>query len=168
MTPAANQWYVEFDGLSYGPFTYAQMQGFVNEGRIVASSLITPDPGRGYFQASAFPVFLHWLSAQQEMQHLQQAQAANTQPLYAAVQAHQQEAQSLHMAVGQSYTPAPTQEQMRAPALSVFLIMAEIRSAQAMPFFTNSATVRDGATHWRYSLACQRHNHSRGFARGSE
>lgn len=137
MTPAPNQWYVEFDGLSYGPFTYAQMQGFVNEGRVVATSQITPDPARGYFQASAFPVFLHWLSARQEMQHMQdmqQAQAANTQPLYAAVQAQRQEAQSVHMAVGQSYTPSPTPEQMRAPALSVFLIMAEIRSAQAMPF----------------------------------
>lgn len=152
MTPAPNQWHVEFDGLSYGPFTYAQMQGFVNEERVVASSLITPDPSRGYFQASAFPVFLNWLSARQEMQYVQQSQqeAAYAQQDYVEPQQQQlQQAGSVHMsagqmsaghmsgghmAVGQNYTPNPTAQQMRAPALSVFLIMAEIRSAQAMPF----------------------------------
>lgn len=140
MTPAPNQWYVEFDGLSYGPFTYAQMQGFVNEERIVASSLITPDPARGYFQASAFPVFLNWLSARQEMQYIQQSQhdAAYAQGDYTQQGENQaqtlQQAGSVNMAVGQNYTPHPTPQQMRAPAMSVFLIMAEIRSAQAMPF----------------------------------
>lgn len=145
MSPAPNQWYVEFDGLSYGPFSYAQMQSFVNEGRVLSSSLITQDPQRGFYHASAFPVFLQWLSSRQEMEqlHLFQQQQSNgaQQPHYAQSQlqaqsqpAHTQQAQNVQVAVGQSYTPAPTLAQMRAPELSVFLIMAEIRSSQAMPF----------------------------------
>lgn len=179
MNQAPNQWYVQFDGQSYGPFTYAQMQGFVNEGRVVSDSLITSDLSRGFYQASGFPAFLHWLSTSQSIQQMNpvqqpayaqnqyqvqthyqpqtqhQEQVQYQDPYQAHYQAHSQamgQAQAVNMAMGQSYTPAPSEAQMQAPAMSVFLVMAEIRSEQAMPFLaklqTYGAAQRIGDTVW--------------------
>ena len=152
MTPVADQWYVQFNGQPYGPFTYGQMQEFVAEERVIAASLITPDPTRGYFQAIAFPVFAQWLSAKTPSQAVQSqstyTQPAQVQPAIQAPQtqsaATQQDVLQLQetsrigtvqqvqaVAVGQDHhAPQP----YVSPSLSVYLVMAEIRSGQDMRF----------------------------------
>ena len=144
MTPMPDQWYVQFDGLSYGTYAHVQMQGFVEEGRIIGSSLITPDPSRGYFEASAFPIYNQWLA---HSQHL--AQQNMMQPIMGQTDHMQvRQEQPAPIAVGQSYSPVARQE--LAP--TVLVVMAEIRSAQGMPFLqalqTHGTAQRIGDTVW--------------------
>ena len=141
MTPIPEQWYVQFDGRPYGPFSHGQMQGFVTEGRVIQTSLITPDPTRGYFQAAAFPLFLQW--------QMTARQAPAIQPVMGHTQEMRvQQYQPAPMAVGQSYQPGAIAE----PAPAVLLVMAEIRSAQGMPFLqalqTHGTAQRIGDTVW--------------------
>ena len=104
-------WHVQFAEQVYGPYGTAQMQAFVAEGRIIDTSLITHDQSRGFFRASAYPIFAEWVQ-----------QAQPVQPVY--------QEQPMQLAVGQSHpVSAPA-----AHTLSVFLVMAEIRSGQAMRF----------------------------------
>lgn len=144
MTPVPDQWYVQFDGLSYGPFSHAQMQGFVGEGRVVANSLISPDPARGYFQASAFPIYNQWTAAQRDtpQPEIMLPTAGQTQQM--SVTQHE----PVQYAMGQSQQPATLQ----APSPTVLLVMAEIRSAQGMPFLqalqTHGPAQRIGDTVW--------------------
>lgn len=141
MSPVPEQWYVQFDGLAYGPYSHGQMQGFVSEGRVIAGSLITLDPSRGYFQASAFPIFLQWQSAAHNMGHMQ--------PVVGQTQEMQvQQQQPAPVAVGQSYQPHRQQD----PTPAVLLVMAEIRSSQGMPFLqalqAHGTAQRIGDTVW--------------------
>ncbi len=126
MTPVPDQWYVQFDGLTYGPYAHGQMQGFVAERRIIETSLITPDPSRGYFQASAFPIFEQWVNGA-----ARQAQDPQMQPVIGQTQHMQvRETQPIPVAMGQAFHGSTLQ----APSPTVLLVMAEIRSAQGMPF----------------------------------
>ncbi len=86
------------------------MRGFVQEGRVIAGSLITHDLTRGFFRASAYPVFSEWSAAAQPAAVAEQSQ--------------------VQVAVGQTHSPSYIQ----ASSPSVFVIMAEIRSNQAMLF----------------------------------
>lgn len=144
MTPVPDQWYVQFDGLSYGPFTHGQMQEFVSEGRVISDSLITPDPSRGYFQAQAFPIFTQWTNAAQTAPQQMIAQPVTGQTPQMQVRAEQ----PVPVAMGQSYSNATLQ----APSPTVLLVMAEIRSAQGMPFLqtlqTHGPAQRIGDTVW--------------------
>ncbi len=131
---------MQFDGLSYGPFSHAQMQSFVAEGRVVAESLITLDQSRGYYQAGAFPAFSQWYAA---------AQQPAMQPVIGQTQhMHVEQVQSAPMAVGQTYQPSYTPE----PAQTVLVVMAEIRSHQGMPFLqalqSHGPAQRIGDTVW--------------------
>jgi hypothetical protein len=85
-----NQWYVQVNGQSYGPYSIAQMISYIGEGRIIASSLISQDPSQGFGLAVGFPVFSGQLAPYASPQILQQAhsqnqltQPPNTQPLNA-------------------------------------------------------------------------------------
>lgn len=140
MTPNTEHWFVEYDGLSYGPYSSGQMQAFVIEGRVIQTSLITPDPSRGFFQAGAFPVFAQWAASA----------AYNTiQPVVGQTEQMQvRQSQPMPIAVGQTYNGAVLQE----PSATVLLVMAEIRSAQGMPFLTalqaHGTAQRIGDTVW--------------------
>ena len=136
MNTVAPHWYVRFDDQQYGPFQSAQMQAFVAEGRVIASSLITPDPNRGFFEASAFPAFAQWQGL-----HVNQQHASVTMPV----------------AVGQSHYSQPDraiQQPSTNPSKqeAVLLVMAEIQSGQDMPFLTALQTAgsaqRIGDTVW--------------------
>lgn len=141
MTPMPEQWYVQFDGLAYGPYAHGQMQAFVSEGRVIETSLITPDPSRGYFQAADFPVFVHWQNGTQQAAIMQPV-VGQTQEMYV------QQEEPVPMAVGQIYQP----ELIAEPAPAVLLVMAEIRSSQGMPFLqtlqTHGTAQRIGDTVW--------------------
>lgn len=144
MTPMPDQWYVQFDGLSYGPYSHGQMQSFVGEGRVIGSSLISPDPTRGFFEASAFPIYGQWAGQAQQL-----AQQTHMQPIMGQtghMQVNHQEPVS--MAVGHPYATA----ELQAPVPTVLLVMAEIRSAQGMPFLqtlqTHGTAQRIGDTVW--------------------
>lgn len=153
MTPIPDQWYIQFDGQMYGPFPHAQMQDFVIEGRVIAESLITTDPARGFFQASAFPVFGQWLQ-ERERQQFGQQQALQLQN---QVQS-QAQAGALTLtekiAVGQSHQPQA--HQMASPR--VFMVMAEIRSGNDMRFLralqAHGVAQRIGDTVWLLRATC--------------
>ncbi|PHR55420.1 MAG: hypothetical protein COA43_15445 [Robiginitomaculum sp.] len=54
------QWYVQVQNQAYGPYSDAQMQSFVAEGRITEGSFISNAPEQGYFNAVAYDVFKIW------------------------------------------------------------------------------------------------------------
>ncbi len=126
---SSHSWHVHFSGQTYGPYSSTQMQAFVEEGRVVETSLITHQLDRGFYRASAYPVFKTWSEANAQSQPVEQASA-------------------MKVAVGQSHKAAPLQS--RGPA--VFLIMAEIRSGQTMRFLqtlqSHGKAQRIGDTVW--------------------
>jgi len=93
-------WYVEVSGQVYGPYGEAHITSFIQEGRIVAGSMISQQADSGFSQAQNFEYFRHVKASVA-------TQSAGTQ-----------------------YTSAP----QSAPVSSVFLIMAEINSDNAMQF----------------------------------
>ncbi len=61
-------WYVYVESQSYGPYSDDQMRGFVAEGRITPSSLISNAPQSGFFGATEFDAYNLWThQAQQDM-----------------------------------------------------------------------------------------------------
>ena len=129
MSAPVINWYVQYSGQNYGPYSNAQMQQFVAECRVIATSIITHDVSRGFFRASAYPIVSQWINERENA-----AQLAN--------------AGQMQIAVGQSH------EQNAQPARknSVFLIMAEIRSGEAMRFLQtlqiHGTAQRIGDTVW--------------------
>ncbi len=126
---SSHSWHVHFSGQTYGPYSSDQMRAFVEEGRVIETSLITHNLERGFYRASAYPVFNSW-KAQETIQIAQEAK------------------QSVQMAVGQSHQAQPLESM--GPA--VFLIMAEIRSGQSMRFLqklqSHGQAQRIGDTVW--------------------
>ncbi len=53
-------WYVYAQNQAYGPYSDAQMQAFVVEGRVNAASLIANTPESGYFAASEYEAYGLW------------------------------------------------------------------------------------------------------------
>lgn len=115
MQTAQNQWYVQVSGQSYGPYSVDQMRGFIAEGRVIATSLISQDMEQGFAMAAAFPAFSPML-----------APTATPRPL------------TLDTPVSQAAQHPQHQPQQSQPAASksvtVYLVMAEIRSDAAMGF----------------------------------
>lgn len=96
---ASNPWYVEVGGQAYGPYTLAQMHGFVTEGRIIAESHIARDIRGPFAYAASFPTFAPQLApasavAQMQIQTQNRAQAvqAQNEPYRAQTQANQSHA----------------------------------------------------------------------------
>lgn len=125
MAQSQNQWFVQVGGQSYGPYSLEQMQGFMAEGRVIASSLVSQDAVQGFAMAAAFPAFGQLLAPASAQPASQPPAAQPAAPAPALQPAPTQ--------------PAPTQTSPipAAPergALTVFVIMAEIRSDNAMQF----------------------------------
>lgn len=128
-----NQWYVQVNGQSYGPYSMAQMIAFIGEGRVIAGSLISQDAAQGFAMAAGFPAFAGQLAPYASPQVLQQAHAQHTAS--AALQTPQ---------ARETVTPQPLQPaQVTTPQTpkpqvtekpSVFLVMAEISSENGMRF----------------------------------
>lgn len=160
-TPA---WHVQMNGQVYGPYTTETMEAFAKEGRLIGSSMITPDPTRGYFAAERFPIFTQWVGGEHESEsqpapvqetqpsqpiqtyeapNLVQAQPAPVSQPYQRLAAISNPAQPAENFASSYEQPAQAQIQMRTQTQSVpqsqhkttvFLVMAEIRSGQTMGF----------------------------------
>jgi len=52
-----DNWYVKVQGQDYGPYSTVQMQDFITEGRIIASSFVSMSPNRPFRPASEFSAF---------------------------------------------------------------------------------------------------------------
>jgi GYF domain 2 len=59
-------WYVNVENKSYGPYSDDQMRGFVAEGRITTSSLISNAPQSGFYGATEFDDFNVWSGEAQQ------------------------------------------------------------------------------------------------------
>ncbi|WP_233245753.1 DUF4339 domain-containing protein [Marinicauda salina] len=53
-------WYVKVEGRVYGPYTPAQMQAFVGEGRVAAHSHVSENRETGFREASSVEQFSEW------------------------------------------------------------------------------------------------------------
>lgn len=114
MQTTQNHWYVQVSGQAYGPYSVEQMRGFITEGRVIAGSLISQDAVQGFAMAAAFPAFAPLLAPR------------STAPL---------QVQPLQLQPQEQIQPQNIQHQpAQSKTVTVFLIMAEIRSDQAMPF----------------------------------
>jgi len=151
-------WYVNVENQSYGPYSDDQMRGFVSEGRITTSSLISNNSQTGFYGAAEYDDFNLWSSEiQQDMlmpliaAGAGAVQATTTQ--YAPIQpaqkqqVQQQRAQSYQVQQYEQPQAIQATRQVQAasgqpetqPAVQdakscVFLIMAEIRSRGKMAF----------------------------------
>lgn len=138
MQSAQNTWYVQVNGQAYGPYDAAQMKAFVAEGRVTETSIISQTAAHGYAQAGQFQSFAAWSG--QDMQAQQPVpQAQILRPMSnvgGGVLARQmQPASYAPQAIAPN--PAPVQQLQIAPqavANTVFVVMAEIRSANGMQF----------------------------------
>ena len=82
----SENWFVQVNGQVYGPYTPAQMQGFVSEGRVNNQSILSQNPAQGYAQAAQFQSFLQWSG---QLAYLHQPQTQQTQPLQNQAQQNQ-------------------------------------------------------------------------------
>lgn len=113
-----NLWYVLVDNQSYGPYSNADMVSFVDESRIIASSLISNHPQNGFLPASQYQAFQHWINAALSVQTHQ------TQPALAPSQTPQ---------YNQVVQDEP-QSQHSIKKDNLFLVMAEIDPQTGMNF----------------------------------
>lgn len=146
-------WYVQVENQAYGPYSDAQMQSFVSEGRVGESSLISNAPESGFFNAIAYDVFKLWAGTGQPMavgaetQMYQQPTPYALQPSHAQAQSYAptpvDTAPNPYSPIPEPVTPiapipsygTPASQQIDAAAhTNVFLVMAEIRSEGAMGF----------------------------------
>lgn len=58
-------WRIEVDGVDYGPYTFGQMQAFVGEDRLVATSRVATIRERRFRQARTHDALSHLFPAQQ-------------------------------------------------------------------------------------------------------
>lgn len=112
MQTTQNHWYVQVSDQAYGPYSMDQMRGFITEGRVIAGSLISQDAVQGFAMAAAFPAFAPLLAPR------------TAAPLQA------QQPQPLQLQSQEQIQP----QNIEPKSVTVFLVMAEIRSDQAMPF----------------------------------
>ncbi|MEE2567078.1 DUF4339 domain-containing protein [Hyphobacterium marinum] len=54
-------WFVKVDGRVYGPYTQAQMRGFIQEGRVAAHSLVSIERDGGWKPALEVEILRGWL-----------------------------------------------------------------------------------------------------------
>lgn len=135
-------WYVGVNGQSYGPYTDQQMQGFAAEGRITATSLISQNASAGFAPAGQLPAFQNWIQPARPIAAVQAAPQPVLRPITApqsGVLARQIQPQYSPQPIAPrpQPAPAPIAEPVAAPqnaANTVFVVMAEIRSANGMDF----------------------------------
>lgn len=160
MAENLQNWFVLVEQQTFGPYSTAQMEGFVREGRIIGESVITHNLDQGFYRASAYPIYAKW---QAETQKAPIATATVTQI------GQQQLGHSMQVAVGQTHTQPNNPYEIQHVDIhanqtrtsnspqtqlkpSVFLIMAEIQSGQAMRFLQRLQTLgtaqRIGDTVW--------------------
>lgn len=135
-----NMWYVAVNSQSYGPYTEEQMRAFAAEGRVTAHSYIRQNSMDKFISAGQHPAFQGW---SKPIAHEVQNQA-HTRPAAAVlrpVSAPQTGilARQLQPAAHtpQMLAPNPTPQPLTGPqkvANTVFIVMAEIRSANGMAF----------------------------------
>ncbi len=134
------QWYVQVQNQAYGPYHDLQMQGFVSEGRVSETSLISNTPENGFFQAVAYDIFKIWAGTGQAL-------AVGDTHGYQQTTPHTQHHPAVHTQTPKSYIPETVSDPVHAnmhasphatkgmkEQTSVFLVMAEIRSEGAMGF----------------------------------
>ena len=147
-------WYVFVENQSYGPYSDDQMRGFVAEGRISNSSLISNTPQSGFFSATEFDAYNLWSGdAQQNMlSSVAAAGAVSVQATtanYAPIQPIQK--QPVQPQYEQAQAPQSTPA-VHSNKSCVFLVMAEIRSGGEMAFLQTlrgfGQTQRVGDTVW--------------------
>lgn len=115
MSNVHNAWYVQIEGQVYGPYSHDLMTEYVNEGRVIETSLITAEPSHGFVEAKRYPQFAEWKTTRVQ----QPAQIAAGAELYTP----------------QISTAAPiTAQTPNTSHPKAFTIMAEIRSGQTMGF----------------------------------
>jgi len=142
MQSVQDTWYVQVGGQAYGPYSAAQMQGFVAEGRVNAQSVISQTPAQGYALATEFSAFAQW-SGQQEQRQEPAPQAQVLRPMSnvgGGVLARQMQPSS-YAPQAVAPNPAPVQQTQVTPqavqqpaANTVIFVMAEIRSGNGMLF----------------------------------
>jgi len=114
-------WYVQIQNQTYGPYSEAQMQGFVSEGRVNEHSLISNTPADGFFAAVGYDVFSLW--------------AGTGQVAVGGGSAYQYAPQTTQTTtVPEAVSPVSAPVNTPNAQSSVFMIMAEIRSEGAMAF----------------------------------
>jgi len=151
-------WYVFVENQSYGPYSDDQMRGFVAEGRISNSSLISNTPQSGFFSATEFDAYNLWSGeAQQNMlSSVAAAGAVSVQATtanYAPIQPIQPiQKQPVQQQYEQSQRAPQSTPAVHSNKSCVFLVMAEIRSSGEMAFLQTlrsfGQTQRVGDTVW--------------------
>jgi len=129
MLATQNHWYVQVSDQAYGPYSIEQMRHFIDEGRVISSSLISQDMVQGFAMAAAFPAFAPLLAhapASTQASYVATKTSVTSQPL------QQTKQQSPSESIQQQ--ALDTQRPVKKEAVSVFLVMAEIRSRNAMQF----------------------------------
>ncbi len=153
-------WYVKVHNQAYGPYSDAQMQAFVVEGRVNDTSLISNAPQSGFFPACEYEAYGLWSGT------ISPQIAVNAAPQYAPIQqaSPQSTAQPVTKPVVQPAEPpnaqtqpvypthklSPYQSPYQAPndqtpagqpsaptpgtSSAIYLIMAEIRSNGEIAF----------------------------------
>ena len=78
-TQAQRQWFIQVDGLAYGPFDDKTLWDYMLEGRVSAQSLISQTANTGFRPVSADPGLMNWLAQATEQPAASQA-IEETQP----------------------------------------------------------------------------------------
>jgi len=162
-----NMWYVQVNGQTYGPYPDSQMKSFVAEGRVNAQSIISQNQVEGFTYAAQFQSFLGWSAQPTQPQQTPTVPSQVLRPISSTnggVLARQiQPSDQPQQAMASAPTPQPQyqpQPQIRpqaiaqtpAVATTVFMVMAEIRSANGMQFLqalqTQGTAQRIGDAVW--------------------
>ena len=119
-------WFVLVGEQSYGPFTSDIMIGFVEEKRIVASSLMSIHPQQGYRPAADYPVFKQWIHASNpQPTHF----APNPSSIQRPTPSEAMSAQTLHPQI--THVQVSSKEQQGE---TIYIVMAEINPKTGMNF----------------------------------
>ncbi len=159
-----DSWYVQVNGQAYGPYTGGQMRDFVAEGRVNTQSMISQSAGQDYAFAGNFQSFTVWSGQQtQTAQQVQTQQSTQQSQVLRPVSASRggvlarQIAPAGYSPQAVAPSPAPNPAPNLAPVsqpaqLTVFMVMAEIRSGNGMQFLqtlqTQGAAQRIGDAVW--------------------
>ena len=168
------QWFAQVSGQVYGPFSDAQMQGFVSEGRVNGQSLVSNSPHDGFFPAIGYDIYSFWIGSEQIVEkQAVSGQAVSAHPV--TPQASPRAAQvynGLNSTAQSEPTPYPADPQAHTQlrgqtraesqvhiqphddshVLRQFTIMAEVKSESLMVFLEKLQTFgtaeRIGDTVW--------------------
>lgn len=150
MQSVQNNWYVQVEGQSYGPYSAEQMKAYVIEGRVAPQSFISPSEMQSFAPAHQFPEYLSW--SQKEAVPLKAAAPQNilrpmsnvgggvlARQMQPATYAPQNIAPNPSLNTQSQIAPQMVYQQdaqaaPNAQAKTVFIVMAEIRSDNGLQF----------------------------------